>query len=280
MSQTVPRVAILLCVLTSVQRNALAQTSLAWDEDLSSPVDGFIVSIDGVGIDYGLSPLSPNLTCGCMIALPFSGGSHTLQVIAYNATGQAPSSILTIAPVATAGGPYTGTVNAPLTVDASGSQNPTGTITTYAWNWGDGTGATTSAATTTHTYAVSGTFPITLTVTDNGGATATATTTAGIAAPAPAPVVDTPPVARDDSATVRRRGHSVTIPVLLNDSDADDDPLTILSASNPLQGSVSVSGGTLVYTSSKSMGQFSFTYQISDGRGGTATATVTVTVTN
>src|SRR5262249_22321376 len=149
------------------------------------------------------------------------GGVHTLQVTAYSATSQAVSPPLTVAPTASPGGPYSGTVNTPLGVNGSGSQNPTGTITTYLWNWGDGTSATSSSSTATHTYASSGAFTLSLTVTDNAGATASATTTATIAAapapPPPPPVVDTPPVARDDSASVKRRGQSVTIPVLQND---------------------------------------------------------------
>ena len=73
----------------------------------------------------------------------------------------------------------------------------------------------------------------------------------------------------------------MTIPVLLNDSDADGDPLTILSAVNPSQGTVRVDAGTLVYTSARRFtGVVSFTYKIGDGRGGTASATVRVTVTN
>lgn len=282
MSQAVFRIALVACVLVSVHRDAAAQTSarLAWDQSPMTGVSGFSVSIDGVRVDYGLSPLSTSQTCGCSIALPFSGGSHTLQVIAYGSSGEARSSILTVAPVANAGGPYTGTVNAPLTVNASGSDNPAGTITSYAWTWGDGTSTTASSQTTTHTYTSGGTFPIALTVTDNGGARASATTTATIAALTPPPPADIPPVARDDSARVRRRGQSVTIPVLQNDTDADGDPLTILSTGTPSMGTVSTSGGTLVYTSSRRTGQVSFTYRISDGRGGTATATVWITVTN
>src|SRR5262245_53484988 len=118
MSQPVIRVALVLCVLVSVHRDAAAQSaSLAWDQDLSTSVTGFIVSIDGVGVDYGLSPLDSSSTCGCAIVLPFSGGSHTLQVTAYNTRGSAASSVLTVATVAKPGGPYTGTVNTPLSVN-------------------------------------------------------------------------------------------------------------------------------------------------------------------
>jgi hypothetical protein len=273
-------VALLLCALVLVHRDARAQASawLAWDEDPSARVDGYAVRIDGVRVDYGLSALNSNLTCGCAIVLPFSGGSHTLQAGAYNSSGESWSSVVTVAPVANAGGPYSGAVNTALIVNGSGSQDPTGTITTYAWNWGDGTGATSSSATAAHTYASSGTFTVTLTVTDNAGASAAASTTSTIAASNPG--TDTPPVANDDLATVRRLNRSVTIPVLQNDLDADGDRLTILGAGMPSYGSVSISGGTLVYTSSsRYIGPVTFAYTISDGRGGTATATVFVTVT-
>jgi hypothetical protein len=271
-------VALLLCALVLVHRDARAQASawLAWDEDPSARVDGYAVRIDGVRVDYGLSALNSNLTCGCAIVLPFSGGSHTLQAGAYNSSGESWSSVWTVAPVANAGGPYSGAVNTALIVNGSGSQDPTGTITTYAWNWGDGTGVTSSSATATHTFATSDVFTVTLTVTDNAGASAVATTTASVMAPGG----DTPPVAADDLATVRRFKESVTIPVLQNDLDADGDPLTILDVGAPSHGSVTISGGTLVYRSSQRyVGPVTFAYTISDGRGGTATATVFVTVT-
>ena len=278
MIQRFLRIAFLICALVLTHRDAVAQASasLAWDEDASAQVDGFAVMIDGVRVEYGLSPLNSNQTCGCAIALPFSGGSHTLQAGAYNSSGESWSSVLTVAPVANVGGPYSGAVGTAVNVNGSGSQDPTGTITTYAWNWGDGAGAASSSATAAHTYASNGTFTVTLTVTDNGGASAVATTTASIVALA----VDSPPVATDDLATVRRSNRSVTIPVLQNDLDADGDRLTILGAGTPSYGSVSISGGTLVYTSSsRYVGPVTFAYTISDGRGGTATATVHVTVT-
>jgi PKD repeat protein len=58
--------------------------------------------------------------------------------------------------------------------DASASNDPDGTITSYAWNFGDGT--TGSGVTTSHVYATAGSFAITLTVTDNSGNMGTATT--------------------------------------------------------------------------------------------------------
>ena len=60
--------------------------------------------------------------------------------------------------------------NLACSFDASGSNDPDGTITNYSWNFGDGTSA--SGVSPNHTYASSGTRTVTLTVTDNGNASA------------------------------------------------------------------------------------------------------------
>ena len=64
---------------------------------------------------------------------------------------------------------------APLGVsfDASASNDPDGTIATYAWDFGDFTTGT--GVSTTHTFTTGGNFPVSLTVTDNRGDTATTT---------------------------------------------------------------------------------------------------------
>lgn len=55
-----------------------------------------------------------------------------------------------------------------VSVDATGSVDPDGTIESYEWDFGDG--ATGTGATTTHTYAEARDYTLTLTVTDNAGA--------------------------------------------------------------------------------------------------------------
>ncbi len=164
-------------------RRMHAQTGpkIAWDESSGTTVNGYALTIDGVRTDYKLSPLSTTGTCGCSLALPFSGGRHTLVVSAYNASGEVASSPLTVAPIAAPGGPYTGQVGTAITVNGSGSKHPAGMIVGYTWSWGDGTNtAQLATSTASHSYSVAGTYQITLTVTDNAAATASATTTATI----------------------------------------------------------------------------------------------------
>jgi len=87
------------------------------------------------------------------------------------------------------------------------------------------------------------------------------------------------PVAVDDTAAVLENSLANPIDVLANDSDADGDPLIITAVSQPAHGSVFSAAKSLSYTPATGyLGEDSFTYTISDGRGGSATATVHVTV--
>ncbi len=92
-----------------------------------------------------------------------------------------------------------------------------------------------------------------------------------------------PPIASNDSATVAEGG-TLTInssTLLSNDSDPDDDTLTITTVSNSANGTVSLSEDKAIvsYTHDGSeTTSDSFTYTIIDGSA-TSTATVTITVT-
>jgi len=86
------------------------------------------------------------------------------------------------------------------------------------------------------------------------------------------------PIANNDS-TQAISNISLDVDVLSNDSDADGDPLTIDSVSNPANGIAIMSAGMITYTSNLGfVGDDSFDYTISDGKGGEDTATVTVSV--
>ena len=83
------------------------------------------------------------------------------------------------APVANAGGPYTGNVGGTINFNGSGSSDPDGDALTYAWNFGDG--GTGTGVTVGHAYAATGVYTVTLRVTDPGLLYGDASTTATVA---------------------------------------------------------------------------------------------------
>ena len=100
---------------------------------------------------------------------------------------------------------------------------------------------------------------------------------------APDQMINTPPAAVAD--TIERypsNSVKVTIAALLsNDSDADHDTLTFVSVSSDSTngGTVTRKGNWIFYTPVTGfVGDDSFTYQITDGRGATNTGTVTVAI--
>ncbi len=149
----------------------------------------------------------------------------------------------------------------PLTVTAATSPNGTVTINP------DGT------ITFVPNANFNGPATITYTISDGRGGTATATATVNVT-----PVND-PPVAVNDSGTVAE-DTALRLTPLTNDSDADGNPLTIVSASSP-NGAVTINpDGSITFVPNANFnGPTTITYQISDGQGGFATATINVNVT-
>ncbi|UCG58406.1 MAG: tandem-95 repeat protein [Phycisphaerales bacterium] len=90
--------------------------------------------------------------------------------------------------------------------------------------------------------------------------------------------VNQPPDAKNDAA-VTDEDTPLTIDVLANDSDPDDDPLQVQSITQPAHGEAEIIEGSVRYTPDPDFyGADTFTYTINDGQGGTDTATVTITV--
>jgi hypothetical protein len=90
------------------------------------------------------------------------------------------------------------------------------------------------------------------------------------------------PLASDDAASTLKN-RSVDVDALLNDTEPDGDPMTIISiVEQPEHGTVTINDdGTITYTPEDGYtGEDSFTYMVGDGGsdGKTATATVTVNV--
>jgi uncharacterized repeat protein (TIGR01451 family) len=130
-----------------------------------------------------------------------------------------------------------------------------------------------NVATYTAKINFTGTNTFNYTISDGNGNTASATVTVVVL-----PKVNRPPVAQDDSASTTGTT-PVTISVLDNDFDLDGDTLTVVSFTQPANGTVTFSGNVATYTANDSFfGTDTFTYTISDGHGNSATANVTVTV--
>ena len=90
------------------------------------------------------------------------------------------------------------------------------------------------------------------------------------------------PIAEPDAATVPQNASPTSIDVLANDTDPDDDNLTITAVTQGAHGSVAITGGGAAVAYDPAglyTGADSFTYTVNDGHGGTDTETVTVTVT-
>lgn len=67
------------------------------------------------------------------------------------------------APIANAGGPYTGSEGSSVAFDGSGSSDPDSDAITFVWDFGDGSSTSSSPS---HIYADNGTYPVCLTVSD------------------------------------------------------------------------------------------------------------------
>lgn len=87
-----------------------------------------------------------------------------------------------------------------------------------------------------------------------------------------------PPEAVADSASTTK-DTPASIAVLTNDTDPDDDPLTVTGVTQGSNGTVTFTAQTVMYTPGAGfLGMDAFTYTISDGKGEHATATVVIEV--
>lgn len=95
--------------------------------------------------------------------------------------------------------------------------------------------------------------------------------------------VNDAPVANDDTVTTTE-DTAVTIPeatLLANDTDVDGQALTVSAVSGAINGTVSLNGGSPIFTPNANATSGSFIYTASDGiASDTATVTVTITAVN
>jgi len=117
---------------------------------------------------------------------------------------------------------------------------------------------------------------ISLTVNDGIGDSAVATTTVAVTAVNDAPVgsADGPFSTNEDTVLA-----IATADLLSNDSDPENSALSIVSVQGPVNGTVSLSGGTITFTPVPNYsGPASFTYTVRDAQGATDIVVVDINV--
>jgi PKD repeat protein len=157
------------------------------DASGSTDLDGTIVQYDWSWGDGETTTTTTPTTTHPYAA----GGTYPVSVtVTDNDGGTASASGSAVVAAAnvlpTAAFTVTGPPALAVQVSGAGSNDPDGTIASYAWTFGDGGTATGVSA--THQYLATGTYPITLTVTDNRGGVDTETANVDVVAP-PGPVV-------------------------------------------------------------------------------------------
>lgn len=160
---------------------------VAFDASASNDPDGSIVQYDW---DFGDGTVVTN--AGATPSHTYAAaGTFTASVTVTDNRGATNTATAQVtitqpanqAPTANPGGPYTGAAGSAIAFDGSASNDPDGSIASYAWDFGDGNTGTGVAP--SHTYAAAGTYTVSLVVTDNLGlASVAATTTATIGAAA------------------------------------------------------------------------------------------------
>jgi hypothetical protein len=132
----------------------------------------------GTTVSFSAQPNSHSVFAGWSGACSGTGTCQVTTSATPAVTVTAAFRFVNAAPVANAGGPYTGFRNQAIAFNGSGSTDPDGDALTYAWDFGDGTTGTGVAP--AHAYSTLGTFTVTLRVNDGHATSAPATTSVTI----------------------------------------------------------------------------------------------------
>ncbi|MCB0058661.1 MAG: hypothetical protein KDE45_16610, partial [Caldilineaceae bacterium] len=204
--------------------------------------------------------------------LPAGTFANTVLVTATTAVSNVASVIVRdLAPVANAGGPYTGNEGQAVSLSAAASSDPNGGSLSYAWDLdNDGEFDDALGVSTSYAWPDNGAFQVGVIVTDTAGLTGTATASVVISNldPVISSVVNNGPVRRSQTVTVTVNASDVPADTLLYSFDWDNN------------GSYEVVNQTsnAAATSFAATGSYVVGVRVVDGDGGVATGTTTVVV--
>lgn len=210
----------------------------------------------------GAAVSQPSYTC------PSNPGTVTVTLTATDKDGASAQDTATVTVStevicsADAGGPYTGVVGIPVTMDGSGSV-PADAIVSYAWNFGDGQVGTGQVI--SHTYVATGTYSVTLAISTDA-CQDTDTTTATITA-------NLPPTAVIQPYLISKDGRSYRF-----DGSGSSDPDGQIVAYDWDFGDTITATGKVVEHHYTASGTYTTTLTVTDDQGATGSAKKKVTV--
>jgi len=239
----------------------------AGSTDASGLALTYLWSFGDGGTGSGVAPAHTYLAAGTYTV------SLTVKDSGASSTTVTTSAVIAVAavqaPVANAGGPYTGIASLTVGFDGTRSSDPPNPtagpyVLSYAWSFGDGT--TGIGPTPVHMYAAAGTYPVSLTVTKTGGSTGSATTTATISAGTPTPGSPTAVPGGPYNGTA---GTSLAF-----SGSASTDPNGLALTYTWDFGDATASSGASVSHTYPGAGTYSVTLTVSNGHGFSTVGTI------
>lgn len=197
-------------------------------------------------------------------------GNYTVTLVVTDGRLEsAPASVVVAvfeqAPVANAGGPYSGAKNAAIRFDGTASSDADGDPLTYVWDFGDGTIG--SGASPTHAYARSGVHSVTLVVSDGVVNSTPARTTVSVTNTAPTALLSGP-----------ASGFKLTILTWNGSASSDANGDTLSYRWNFGDGSSATTATPTATHSFAAVGSYRVTLTVNDGEASSSPAAADVVV--